>query len=544
MNSSLFSMAEDLVDQAYVRQGAASRRSREKLIKSLLANRKIPRDPWDERTIGLFLNEIASMDSNNFPDNVGVGEREGRVFSALVRARHMGLAHGIGRSGDVGAIQPKAAGSSLLMRLTTAMVLHLIKISGVPGVKACLLLPTATGMALLLTFSCLRLRHRQRRWPIDGDDEAGGAKSPRNVKAAAGKAEDVKQPLDAANGKERGKGAAAAASSAEQEMMTTRAPEPKYIIWPRIDQKTCLKAIVNAGFTPVIIENKQEGDQLYTNVEAIEQQIRKLGAARILCVLSTSSCFAPRAPDKIEEIALLCKRMGVAHVVNNAYGLQSPKIMGRLDRAARKGRIDAFVQSTDKNLMVPVGGSIIAGFDKKFIQDVSKTYPGRASMSPVYDVFLTLVGLGETGYASLIRSQKDNFRYFKEQLAKLLKEYGERVLEVPDNPISLAFTIDSFSIDKRRGPTYVGSMLFKRCVSGPRAFARKTEKSVCGIRFTGYGSHCNAYPHDYLVMACAIGMTRSDIDRFLKRLNAVLKDIRKEQKKLREQKTSDSALAM
>eukprot|EP00466_Bigelowiella_natans_P008434 jgi/Bigna1/45423/e_gw1.121.3.1 len=320
MNSSLFSMAEDLVDQAYVRQGAASRRSREKLIKSLLANRKIPRDPWDERTIGLFLNEIASMDSNNFPDNVGVGEREGRVFSALVRARHMGLAHGIGRSGDVGAIQPKAAGSSLLMRLTTAMVLHLIKISGVPGVKACLLLPTATGSFYALRDLC---------------------------------------------------------------MMTTRAPEPKYIIWPRIDQKTCLKAIVNAGFTPVIIENKQEGDQLYTNVEAIEQQIRKLGAARILCVLSTSSCFAPRAPDKIEEIALLCKRMGVAHVVNNAYGLQSPKIMGRLDRAARKGRIDAFVQSTDKNLMVPVGGSIIAGFDKKFIQDVSKTYPGRASMSPV-----------------------------------------------------------------------------------------------------------------------------------------------------------------
>ena len=33
------------------------------------------------------------MDSNNFLDNVGEGEREDRVASALVRRRHYGLAH-------------------------------------------------------------------------------------------------------------------------------------------------------------------------------------------------------------------------------------------------------------------------------------------------------------------------------------------------------------------------------------------------------------------------------------------------------------------
>ena len=42
----------------------------------------------------------------------------------------------------------------------------------------------------------------------------------------------------------------------------------------------------------------------------------------------------------------------------------------------RKGRVDLFVQSTDKNLMVPVGGAIIAGFDKKIVEKVGKTYPG------------------------------------------------------------------------------------------------------------------------------------------------------------------------
>ncbi len=46
---------------------------------------------------------------------------------------------------------------------------------------------------------------------------------------------------------------------------------------------------------------------------------------------------------------------------------------GRLDKGRR---VDAFIQSTDKNLMVPVGGSIIAGFDDQFVRKVSATYPG------------------------------------------------------------------------------------------------------------------------------------------------------------------------
>lgn len=51
--------------------------------------------------------DAASMDSNNFLDNIGVGEREARVASGLVARRHYRLAHGMGRSGDVAAEQPK-----------------------------------------------------------------------------------------------------------------------------------------------------------------------------------------------------------------------------------------------------------------------------------------------------------------------------------------------------------------------------------------------------------------------------------------------------
>lgn len=48
-----------------------------------------------------------------------------------------------------------------------------------------------------------------------------------------------------------------------------------------------------------------------------------------------------------------------------------------LIKGARVGRIDAFVQSLDKNFMVPVGGAIIAGFNASFIQEISKMYPGK-----------------------------------------------------------------------------------------------------------------------------------------------------------------------
>lgn len=45
-------------------------------------------------------------------------------------------------------------------------------------------------------------------------------------------------------------------------------------------------------------------------------------------------------------------------------------------QANRVGRVDAFVQSADKNYMVPVGGAIVAGFDSKLIENIAQTYPG------------------------------------------------------------------------------------------------------------------------------------------------------------------------
>ena len=41
------------------------------------------------------------MDTNNFDDKIGVGERESRIYSKIVERRNFYMGHGIGRSGDV-----------------------------------------------------------------------------------------------------------------------------------------------------------------------------------------------------------------------------------------------------------------------------------------------------------------------------------------------------------------------------------------------------------------------------------------------------------
>ena len=91
--------------------------------------------------------------------------------------------HGIGRSGDIAEVQPKASGSSIMMKLTNQMILDLLRRCGVRSTAGCILLPMATGMALVMTMLSLR----QKR------------------------------------------------------------PDAKYVVWPRIDQKSCFKSIATAG---------------------------------------------------------------------------------------------------------------------------------------------------------------------------------------------------------------------------------------------------------------------------------------------------------
>ena len=81
-------LASTLVSRGYIEQGAQALARRRRRITSLLSERRLPEAGWEEANISLLVRAAALMDSNNFEDNVGVGEREARVVCPLVAQRH------------------------------------------------------------------------------------------------------------------------------------------------------------------------------------------------------------------------------------------------------------------------------------------------------------------------------------------------------------------------------------------------------------------------------------------------------------------------
>eukprot|EP00928_Gymnodinium_smaydae_P003655 TRINITY_DN11297_c0_g1_i1.p1 TRINITY_DN11297_c0_g1~~TRINITY_DN11297_c0_g1_i1.p1 ORF type:complete len:533 (-),score=108.44 TRINITY_DN11297_c0_g1_i1:184-1782(-) len=516
MNSTHWDLAKGLINPNYALQAQQARNSRAKAITDLLSQRRLPKKGWDEDLIQHFIDELAAADTNNFEGNVGVGEREGRVICDLVRRRHFGLTHGIGRSGDVMAEQPKAAGSSLIVQLTRYLALDAIHLAGIKAVKSCCVLPAATGLSMTLVMLALR----QIR------------------------------------------------------------PQGRYVIWSRIDQKSCFKAFSAAGLETKVVELRPiEGtDGLGTDVEGIRRAVEAVGAENVLCIATTTSTFAPRVPDSVDEVAILAKALAVPHVVNNAYGLQCTKCTHLIETGCRKGRIDAIVQSTDKNFLVPVGGALVCAPDSTVIDKVSSIYPGRASMSPVLDLFITLLSLGSTGWLALLKDRKDKMVWFAKEFAARAEKHGLRLLNVKSNTISLACDLNPLIRLAEESPvakegqatdadhlTFLGSALFTRRVSGPRvvlcaassaagggsgaaadgaaAAATAAEetytdvpgpypvkikgsyvKAIDGHSFQSYGAHADTYPCCYLTAACALGSTGPELELFLDRFDEAVQD--------------------
>ena len=86
------------------------------------------------------------------------------------------------------------------------------------------------------------------------------------------------------------------------------------------------------------------------------------------------------------------------------------------------------------------------------------------------------------------------------------------------------------TIGKVRGKAaadQLGSMLFSRQVSGPRGVVKGTAKKIGSFAFENYGSHHSAYPHEYVTFACGIGMTQTEVDSVVSRLDRALKELSK-----------------
>lgn len=266
-----------LSSKTYVQQGLQNIGHDYHQYQILVELCKLPKHGWNDQMIELFIQQLSLMDSNNFSSNAGVGEREGRVYSSLVARRHYYLAHGIGRSGDIVEVQPKAAGSSIMYKLTNKLAAHALTIAGLSNQFSCIVFPLATGMTISLCLNALK---------------------------------------------------------------SQQAAERRYVIWPRIDQKSCFKSILSSNLIPIIVDPILINGEMVTNVE----EIRKICSERsseIFAVLSTTSCFAPRQPDQVDKIAEICKEFNIYHVINNAYGLQCEVISKLINRAALKGTVTA-----------------------------------------------------------------------------------------------------------------------------------------------------------------------------------------------------------
>lgn len=417
------------------------------------------------------------------------------VTIGIVARRHFGLSHGVGRSGNLIDPQPKAIGSTILAGLTNQLVLDVFHKIGLSSCQRCLVMPMATGMTMML---CLLHLKRSR-------------------------------------------------------------PGAKYVLWSRIDQKSCIKCILSAGgclsqfaathvardillfsgrhmfakyihkfsllfppkgLDPVIIHTKaDENGQLVTDVDAFRAQVQSIGPEQIVCLLSCTSCFAPRATDKVVELANLAAKFEVPHLINNAYGLTSSFTVHQIEQACRKGRVDMYVQSTDKNFLVPVGGAIVASSNAAIVDSLAQMYPGRGSSSQIADLLITLIEMGRSGYKDLLAQRKENFEYLKERLMKFCEDKEKlSVIQSKDNRISIALAIDlpDFEVNE------IGSKLFKRHVMGVRAIPKKTMINLEGLVFESWGNHTNDAMPAYLTLAAAIGMTKNDVDMFIGKLADVL----------------------
>ena len=371
------------------------------------------------------------MDTDKDPISARIGEREARISCSLNELYSGGFNHGVGRSGDLTAPQPKAPGASIMYRLANSLAYSALRKLGLPNIKGSFVAPLSTGMSIALSLSYSRKIH-------------GGSE----------------------------------------------------VIYPRVDHKSPMKAVELIGGQLKIIEGETEGDAVVVPAEKIHESLTK----NTFAVLSTTTFFPPREPDYIKEIAKICRDENIPHIVNNAYGVQSEEIMDLIKRAIDAGRVDAIIQSTDKNFLTPIGGSIIASPSTETLDGISKMYAGRADANPVLQFFISILKLGLKGYLRLREEQKKARKNLEKGVSEVADKFGERILKV-FNPVACAMTVENIDVKM------LGGALYNLRVTGPRA-VKKGE----------FGSCMDEYPYSYITMNAAIGVREKDIDLAVERL--------------------------
>lgn len=411
-----------------------------KPIRLLFEQRRVPEEGWEDDVINFLLTLSSWMDSDKDPKGVRIGEREARVASPLISELAHGFCHGVGRSGNVAAPQPKAAGTSLMYFFANKLALDMLRRSGAPNFESACVLPLATGMAIGLSVGVARDESKKRE-----------------------------------------------------------------VVYPRVDHLSPLKGIELAGMKVKTVDSEVSGDVVRVPISKLSEAVDEETAA----IVSTTTFFPPREPDDVKAIAKLAAEESIFHIINNAYGVQSRQIMKLIRGAIDAGRVDAVVQSTDKNFLTPVGGSIIASPSPSFTEKASKLYAGRASAAPIIQFLAAILSLGIKGYEVLREEQELNRGLLEKCLKKVAEKHNERLLNV-FNPIAAAMTLTNHEAKK------VGYNMYSLRVTGPRVL-EETDFGVC----------CKRYHSPYITINAAIGSTEREIQLATRRLDKVLKQTKK-----------------
>ena len=412
-----------------------------KPIKTLFEQKSVPKEPWSDEQIEFLLLTLSNMDTDKDNKAARVGEREARIASKLHLQTSAGFCHGIGRSGFLTAPQPKAPGGSIMYEISNYLARDILRNFGLPNVKEVIIAPLCTGMSLSLTLGALRPRI---------DDNNTSNKST--------------------------------------------------VIVPQIDHKAVLKAIDLMGLKTKIVKGKIYGDAVRIPIEDIESSLDD----DCFAIISLTSFFPPREHDNIKDISRLAQEKGLIHVIINAYGVQSPEWMKLIRAAIDAGRVDAIIQSTDKNFLTPIGGALIASPIKESIDKISQAYAGRASATPIVNFLISMLSFGISGYQKLIEEQQQNRKILEEKLSEVAIKINERLLDV-HNPVAVALSLETLKTEQLYA---LGGALYNLRVTGPRVYNPK-EKS--------FGTCCENYPTPYIVMNAAIGSKTKDITSAVER---------------------------
>jgi O-phospho-L-seryl-tRNASec:L-selenocysteinyl-tRNA synthase len=277
---------------------------------------------------------------------------------------------------------------------------------------------------------------------------------------------------------------------------------------PKAPGDALIKAFDLVGVKKKVVKGRKFGDAVRIPIEDIEASLDN----DCFAIISLTSFFPPREHDNIKEISKFAKKHDLVHIVINAYGVQSPEWMKLIRIGIDAGRIDAVIQSTDKNVLTPVGGAIIASPSEDIITKISQAYAGRASATPVVNFLISMLSLGIEGYQQLLEEQQKNRKLLEDMMQKAAEKIDERILKV-FNPVAVAMSLNNL---RKEQLFALGGALYNLRVTGPRVY--NPEESI-------FGTCCAEYTTPYIVLNAAIGAKSQDIisavDRFEKAYSQV-----------------------